>query len=70
MAVLSYTTTQYWVECDDCGISDCCADNKTEKVYSKQQAIKWAGMHKIKNGDVLCDTCYEKYKKSKKEGIR
>ncbi len=33
-----------------------------EDVHSKQQAIKWAGMKKTKDGSVLCKDCYNKNK--------
>lgn len=63
MSVTSYHITQYVVECDGCGISDVVADNLSEGVYSKQQAIKWAGMHKTKDGKILCNKCFKEYKK-------
>ena len=63
MSVSSYRITQYFIECDRCGSSECCPDNLAEKVYSKQQAIKWARMHRVKDGRVLCDKCFKKYKK-------
>lgn len=66
MGVTSYSTTQYYVECDACGIADTVADNRVEGVRSKQEAIRWAGMHRIKDGRVLCDECYNKYKKELK----
>jgi len=59
MGVTSCTFTQYVIECDNCDASECCPDSRSEDVHSKQQAIKWADMHKTKNG-VLCDKCYKK----------
>ena len=64
MAVTSYRITQYFIECDDCGSNECCPDSLSENVHSKQQAIKWAGMHRV--GDlVLCDKCYKNHKNRK-----
>jgi len=62
MGVTSYQTTQYTVKCDNCGIEDTAPDSWSENVHSKQQAIKWADMHKVKDGRVLCDKCYVEYK--------
>lgn len=67
MGVESYRVTQYYVECDACGVADTVADNRAEGVYSKQEAIRWAGMHKIKDGRVLCDGCYNKYKQGNRK---
>lgn len=65
MGITSARLTQYYTRCDVCGVEDVVADNRMERVYSKQQAIKWAGMHKIKDGRILCNECYLKYKTSK-----
>lgn len=66
MGVTSIHTTQYYVVCDCCGLEDVVADNKSENVRSKQQAIKWADMHKVKDGRILCDECFTQYKKKAK----
>lgn len=58
MAVESYTATQYTVTCDRCEKTEVCPDGNAEGVHSKQQAIKWANMHKTKQG-VLCDRCFK-----------
>lgn len=58
MGVTSMTFTQYVIECDKCGVNECCPSNQAENVHSKQQAIKWADMHNTKNG-VLCDKCFK-----------
>ena len=63
MGISSYRVTQYYIECDCCGCGECCPDSKAEGVHSKQQAIKWAKMHRIKDGRVLCEKCYQEYKK-------
>ena len=63
MGVTSITFTQYNIECDVCGISECCPSSAAEGVRSKQQAIKWADMHKTKDGRVLCDNCFKIHKK-------
>lgn len=63
MSVLSYTVTQYTVECDNCGVEEICVDNNVENVHSKQQAIKWAGYHQTKDRRVLCGSCFQQYKK-------
>lgn len=65
MSVTAYRLTRYWIECDNCGTSECCPNSYSEGVHSKQEAIKWAKMHKIKNGDILCDECFNKYKENK-----
>ena len=66
MSVYSYRVTQYMIECDMCGDNECCPDSFAEKVHSKQQAVKWAKMHRIKDGRILCDRCFKKYKKGGK----
>lgn len=35
MGIESLSTTQYYITCDTCGISDTVADNRTEGVHSK-----------------------------------
>lgn len=65
MGVSSYTVTQYFIKCDCCGIEEVCADNNAEGVHSKQQAIKWSGMHKLSDGTILCDECYKLRKQNK-----
>lgn len=62
MAVSSYRLTQYVIECDCCGVDECCPDSKTENVHSLSQAIKWAKMHKTKEGKILCNKCFKEYK--------
>ena len=66
MAITSQRVTQYYIEYDMCGTSDTVADNWTEDVHSKQQAIKWAGMHKVKDDRILCPVCFEVYKEARK----
>lgn len=66
MGVTSLHTTQYYVTCDCCGLEDVVAENVGEGVHSKQQAIKWADMHKVKDGRILCDECFAQYKKKAK----
>lgn len=58
MGVNSYTAIQYTFKCDGCGIEEVCCDGAAESVHSKQQAIKWACMHKTKN-EILCDECFK-----------
>lgn len=58
MGVSSFQTTEYTIECDVCGTKEVC-HSFYEDVHSKQQAIKWAGMHRLKNGTVLCDNCFK-----------
>lgn len=67
MGVTSYTLTQYDIRCDCCGVGECCPDSWAERVHSKQQAIKWAGMHKTKDGDILCNRCFKEYKENKRK---
>lgn len=62
MAVTSYRITQYFIECDKCGDNECCPDSLAERVHSKREAVKWAGMHIVKGGRVLCDKCFNQYK--------
>lgn len=62
MAVTSYSITQYFIECDGCGSNECCPDSLSENVHSKRAAVKWAGMHTVKDGRVLCDKCFNQYK--------
>lgn len=57
MGVSSIRVTEYTITCDSCGVMEVC-HSTYESVYSKQQAIKWAGMHRVKNGDILCNTCF------------
>ena len=57
MGITSYRTTEYTIICDRCGKTEVC-HSFYEDIHSKQQAIKWAGMHKVKNGDILCDSCF------------
>ncbi len=63
MSVYSYRITQYFIKCDVCGISECCPDGLAERVHTKQQAIKWARMHKVKDGRIMCDKCFKEHKK-------
>ena len=59
MGVTSQTFTEYIITCDYCGEGECCPSSMAEGVHSKQQAIKWAEMKKIKNGKVICNNCYK-----------
>lgn len=68
MGVRSLHFTQYYVRCDSCGLEDTVVNSAGESVYSKQQAIKWADMHKVKDGRILCDKCFNQYKVSIKKG--
>lgn len=61
MGVSSFRTTEYTIQCDYCSTREVC-HSFYEGVHSKQQAIKWAGMHKLKDGTVLCDKCYKSEK--------
>ena len=63
MGITSYRTTEYSVECDQCGRTEVC-HSFYENVHSKQQAIKWAGMHKTAKG-ILCDVCFKNRKNMK-----
>lgn len=63
MSVYSYRTTQYFIECDVCGSNEYCPDSLAERVHTKQQAIRWAKMHKVKDGRIMCDECFKKHKK-------
>ena len=62
MSVTSYTSTSYDIVCDECGEGEVCPDSNAEGVHSKQEAIKWARMHKLKDGKVLCSECFKKHK--------
>lgn len=64
MGVSSFQTTQYTIKCDVCKIEEVC-HSFFEEVHSKQQAIKWAGMHKLKDGTILCDKCFKQRKELK-----
>lgn len=66
MSVSSRRITQYMIECNSCGDSECCPDGLAEGVHSKQQAVTWAKMHMTKNGDVLCHECFLKYKQEQR----
>ena len=63
MGITSYRTTEYSVECDQCGRLEVC-HSFYENVHSKQQAIKWARMHKTADG-ILCDDCFKIRKNTK-----
>lgn len=63
MGISSFQTTEYTIECDECGTRETC-HSFYEDVHSKQQAIKWAKMHKTKDG-ILCDICFKERIKSK-----
>lgn len=58
MPIESYTATQYTVTCDRCGKTEVCPDGNAEGVHNKQQAIKWANMHKT-NRMILCSKCFK-----------
>ena len=58
MGVTSFRTTEYSIECDGCQKLEVC-HSFLEDVHSKQQSIKWAGMHALKDGRILCDACYK-----------
>ena len=60
MGITSFRTTEYSIVCDLCGKTEVC-HSYYENIHSKQQAIKWAGMHKTVNG-ILCDCCFNKDK--------
>lgn len=62
MGVSSFKSTEYTIECDICNSHETC-HSFFENVHSKQQAIKWAGMHKMNDGMILCDECFRKRKK-------
>lgn len=64
MGVSSFQTTEYTIECDACGIRETC-HSFYENVHSKQQAIKWARMHKTKDG-IFCDKCFKERTNSKR----
>lgn len=66
MSVESYRITQYMITCDECGDNECCPDSLSENVHSKRQAAKWAGMHLMKDGTVLCDSCFKQRKDRRK----
>lgn len=66
MSVESYTLTQYTITCDICGKTEVCPDGNAENVHSKQQAIKWANMHK-KNKTILRDECFSRQNYNKEE---
>lgn len=57
MGVSSIRVTEYYIECDSCGQKEVC-HSFYEGVHSKQQAVRWAGMHGTKDG-VLCDKCFK-----------
>lgn len=59
MGVRSLTVTQYDVECDVCHTCEVCY-SPFEDVHSKQQVVKWAEMHTLRNGQILCDACHKK----------
>lgn len=61
MGVSSFQSTQYEIQCDICGAEEVC-HSFFEGVHSKQQAIRWAKMHRLKNGTVLCENCFKKRK--------
>lgn len=67
MGVTSLRFTQYCIYCDCCGIGDVIADSSIEEVHSKQQAIKWASMHKVKDGRIMCNECFNQYKYNKQK---
>ena len=69
MSVSSIRITQYYIECDNCHVGECCPDSSAENVHSKQQAIKWANMHKMKTGQIFCSLCYHTYKANKIKDI-
>lgn len=64
MGVSSFQTTEYTMECDRCGTRETC-HSFYENVHSKQQAIKWARMHKTKDC-ILCDKCFKERANSKR----
>ena len=61
MGVSSFQTTEYIIECDICKTKKVC-HSFYKNVHSKQQAIKWADMHKLRDGTILCDECFAKNK--------
>lgn len=64
MAVTIKKITEYIIECDVCGDEDSCTTFE-ENVANKADAIKWADMHKIKDGRILCDKCFAEYQSKK-----
>lgn len=61
MGITSFRITKYSIACDRCEKTKVC-NSFYENVHSEQQAIKWAGMQKLKDGTVLCDSCFNKNK--------
>ena len=62
MGVSSFTTTEYTVQFDCCSTMEVC-HSFYEDVHSKKQAIRWAKMHKLKDGTILCDKCFANRKR-------
>jgi hypothetical protein len=65
VGISSLRVTEYYMSCDGEGCDYCDnVVNLQEGIHNQQQAIKWANMHKLKDGRILCDTCFQKYKQS------
>jgi len=61
VGISSLRVTEYFTTCDFCGCAET-LHSEIANVYTKQQAIKSSGMHKIKDGRILCNECFNKYK--------
>ena len=61
MGESSFQTTEYTIECAVCKTKEV-RHSFYENVHSKQEAVKWAGMHRLKDGSVLCDKCFKQRK--------
>lgn len=61
MSITCLHITEYTVICDVCK-TKMRYDSQQDSVHNKQQAIRLAGMHMLKNGDVLCSDCFSKNK--------
>ena len=57
MSVQKRQFVEYIITCDICGVQEVCPDACGEQVFSKAEAIKWAGMHRTKYG-IMCEECF------------
>ncbi|MEG0898347.1 MAG: hypothetical protein RSF40_01375 [Oscillospiraceae bacterium] len=66
MGVSSLRVIEYYIscDCDECDYCDCISSVQSE-IKTKQQAIKKAGFHKLSDGRILCQACFEKTRNSK-----
>ena len=62
MGVQSKRDQLYFVTCDVCKRNECLSSIDSN-VHSKKQAIYAACFHIIKGKHVLCDDCFERYRK-------